>query len=46
MAEYVVYSFKVLGKREIRKYKGKKNLETYVMARFTVYGVLSVFTRI
>jgi hypothetical protein len=36
MAEYAVYSFKVLGKGEIWKDKGKNNWEPYVMDSFTV----------
>jgi len=43
MAECVDYSFKLLGKREIRSYKGKKNWEPYVMELFAVYGFFSVF---
>jgi len=44
LAECADCSFKLLEKREIRSYKGKKNLEPYVMEIFTVYGVFfSVF---
>ena len=43
MAEHAVYSFKVLVKRDIRKYKEMKNLKHYVMKNFSVYRVLSVF---
>jgi len=43
MAECAVYSFKLLGKREIRRYKGKKNWEPYVMEIFTLYGFFVSF---
>ena len=46
MAECVDYSFKVPEKKKIRRYKGIKRWEHYVMNSFIVYGVLSVFTTI
>jgi hypothetical protein len=46
MAEYAVYSFKGLGKREIRRYKGKKKLEPYVMHSFTVCTFFHFLTKI
>ena len=46
MAEYAVYSFKVLVKRVIRKYKEIKNLKHYVMKTSLFMEFFQFFTTI